>query len=94
MTVSEMIQRLERIRDEEGDLEVRMTYQPNYPLQSHIRGIATSSEIADAKFEDEEPGSVPEDAYQDEIEPVCYIVESSQVYDTPYGPREAFSAAW
>ena len=57
MTVSEMISRLERIREEEGDLEVRMTYQPNYPLQSHIRGIATSSEIADAKFEDEEPGS-------------------------------------
>ena len=49
MTLGELIERLEEIRDDLGeDLEVRMAYQPNYPLTATLGAITTlNAEVLD-----------------------------------------------
>ena len=80
MTVRELKERLE---DYSEDAEIRIAHQPNYPLQSHVRGICSDGEARDLDI-DEAPGD----------QEVVYVVESCQVRDTPYAPRGAFDAAW
>lgn len=41
MTLDELIDRLQEIRDEHGDVEVRGVFQPNYPLLADISAVTT-----------------------------------------------------
>ena len=55
MTVNEMIERLQELADGGmGDSELRLATQPNWPLQSHVGGIAAQEPEED----DTEPGVV------------------------------------
>lgn len=74
MTVKELHDLLIELVDDEhfATTEVRMTYQPNWPLQSHIKGVY-----------------VP-DCNDDPRTNAIFIVDGGQVYETPYGPKEAW----
>lgn len=86
MTVRELKEVLEDFND---DAEVRIAEQPSYPLQSTIRGCCTDREARER--DEEEYGEGNEPGGSDDI---VFIVEGSQVYDTPYAPRGAFDAAY
>ena len=74
MRLSELIQQLEDIQNcIDGDPEVRIASQPNYPLQSTIYGAVSSDDVLDAEDMNDE-------------EKVVWIVERSQCRD-PYAPR-------
>lgn len=73
MKVSELIAMLE---DCDPNAEVRLATQPNYPVQSHLRGVA---------MDDSEDA----DGFPAEGE-VVYLVEGSQDYDHPYAPSWVF----
>ena len=57
MTVNEMIERLQEAADDGfGECEVRLAFQPNWPLQYTVAGIATPDDESRAQGEpDEEP---------------------------------------
>jgi hypothetical protein len=87
MTVNEMIERLqEAVDDGFGECEVRLAFQPSWPLQFEIGGVATPDDESRATSEpDEEPNGVSS---------VVYITEGSHPRDdSPYAPSWAFAAA-
>lgn len=102
MTVMQLIEYLEAlVEDDEGlaDAEVRVATQPNYPLQSHLRGVATLHK-AIIENNGQEPcdhGYYNCDACEEEAidghDDIVYLVEGSQVYDDPYAMRELWDVA-
>jgi hypothetical protein len=81
MTVNEMIERLQEIAENgSGDCELRLAFQPSWPLQFTIGGIAE----LDDPSSDEEPADAP----------VVYITEGGHPDDdSPYAPAWAFDTA-
>lgn len=83
MTLGELIERLEELRDDVGDdAEVRLMTQPNWPFENSIRGLTTAEEIA--RSDEDEDGD-------DEVEVdenVVYIVEGGQI---GYGSKNAWN---
>lgn len=77
-TVNDLIRALEDIRDEDeanGDLEVRIAYQPSWPLQGHLsRDVAVRRQGGHHKAETK----------------CVYVLESGQVSDAPYAPSGIF----
>ena len=51
-TVDRLIERLTEVSEEgKGEWEVRIAMQPNYPLQSHLKGVAhCEEELPDVVF--------------------------------------------
>ena len=87
MTVNELRERLQDAADEGfGQCEVRLAFQPNWPLQMMVAGIATPDDASRAMGEpDEEP---------DDAGSVVYITEGGHpTDDSPYAPAWAFAAA-
>jgi len=64
----------------DGDCEVRLQTQSNYPLENHVRGVVLASELADG--DDSSPLLDDGDVF--------YIVEGSQI---GYGHESAFEMA-
>ena len=87
MTVNEMIERLHEVAEDGfGECEVRLAFQPNWPLQFTVGGIATP--------EDESRGMGEPDEEPDDAASVIYIVEGDHPRDdSPYAPAWAFAAA-
>lgn len=83
MIVREMI---ERLGEYDQDAEVRIASQPSYPLQSTVRGVCSMDEVREYSTDDLDDSNSPE-------ENVVFIVEASQVYETPYAPRDCFEVA-
>jgi hypothetical protein len=78
MTVNEMIERLQEVAEEGmGEFELRLAFQPGWPLQFEVGGLATPEETRD---EDGRPE-------------VVYLVEGAHPEDTPYAPQWAFENA-
>jgi len=78
MNVSELIERLE---DMDPDAEVRIAFQPSWPLQYRLGDeIVGEDEISDA----EETGD--DEEQPDPVRGVVYLSEGGQVYDEPYLP--------
>lgn len=91
MTLNELIERLEDYRTEfgNGDVEVRLMTQQNWPFENGIYGITSGQEInnEDDEFEDGDDlydGDASEDA-------VVYIVEGGQL---GYGTKRAWDTAY
>jgi hypothetical protein len=82
MTVNEMIERLQEVAENgSGDRELRLAFQPSWPLQFTIGGIAEPEEPS--------PNEEPADAA-----PVVYIAEGGHPSDdSPYAPAWAFDTA-
>jgi hypothetical protein len=86
MTVSELIERLEEYRLIHGDdCEVRLQTQENWPFENDINGLCSADELAASC------GDCDEDDQAEEIEPVVYLVEGSQL---GYGTKAAWEAAY
>jgi hypothetical protein len=82
MTLNELIEALQDIALEDelnGERDVRLATQPNYPLQSTVRGVCTSREAHD---DPDDPDDDPDDC--------IYIVEGFQIRERPYAPNGAF----
>jgi len=78
MTVAELIEPLQEAADDGlGECEVRLAFQPNWPLQFHVGGIAVPEES-----DDEAPET-----------PVVYVVEGTPIHESPYAPSWVFGAA-
>lgn len=78
MTLSEMIDHLTMLRDELGDRdpEVRIAYQPSWPLRANVANIAPI-EMDD---EDEDPTFV------------WIAASEAPYGENPYAPRKAWEA--
>lgn len=73
MKVRELLELLEGV---DGEAEVRIVHQPNYPLEARLGGVRLHSESVDQDG-DEDP----------EGEEIVYLVEGSHV---GYGKRWVF----
>jgi len=56
MNVSDLIAELERILEQDGDLEVLLAIQPHYPLAHHLAAVTTDLEARD---EDDAENATP-----------------------------------
>lgn len=86
MTVNEMIERLQDVAEDGfGKCELRLAFQPNWPLQFTIAGITIPDDESRSMGEpDEEP---------DDAASVVYLVEGGHpTDDSPYAPAWAFAA--
>lgn len=82
MTVNEMIERLQEVAESgSGDCELRLAFQPSWPLQFTIGGIA-------------EPEDPSRDVESVDAASVIYIVQGDHPSDdSPYAPAWAFDTA-
>ena len=82
MTVNEMIERLQEIAEDGlGDREIRLAFQPSWPLQFVVGGIAT------AEDEEEHDG---DDDQAPAADAAVYITEGNHPDDSPYAPAWVF----
>lgn len=87
MTVQELKNLLEQAIEQGcGDMEVRFTYQENYPLQDTVAG-GWAACLAETGFESDE--DVEELAVLEKLGHF-YLVSGGQDRDMPYGPKRAF----
>lgn len=81
MTISEMIAQLEEQLENEGDIEVRIMSQPNWPFEYEIEGLISRKEIAERNYD-------PADDEPEDKEPSCvFVLEGRQVC---YGNKDAW----
>jgi hypothetical protein len=82
LTVNELIERLQEVAEGgSGDRELRLAFQPSWPLQFTIGGVA-------------EPEDASPDEDQVDAASVIYIVEGNHPSnDSPYAPAWAFETA-
>lgn len=89
MNISELIEQLQAVLEDEGDLDVRIAMQPSWPLAANVAAVVTDK-AARANDEDAMPND--EDARN-----VVWIAASSSVgySENPYAPRGAWAeASW
>jgi hypothetical protein len=83
MRVGELIERLQQFDE---DAEVRLAFQPSWPLQFEIKGVASLREA-----ERQEP---EEDQTEEREDDIIYIVEGSHPHkDSPYANRNLWDVA-
>lgn len=91
MTVNELIELLEQVRDDydAGERELRFAYQKSYPLMDEVAGVCVpptpepvTAEQNEADDEDEE-----ESEWDEKYAQYVYIVSDGQDYKMPYAPR-------
>jgi hypothetical protein len=86
MTVNKMIECLQQAAESGyGDCEVRLAFQPHWPLQFTVAGITTPDDEADSREPDEDG--------DDELQQAVYIVEGRCPSASPYAPKWVFEAA-
>jgi len=81
MTVTKLIEALQELEYEYGDAEVRLAFQPSWPLQFNLsRTIVSPLDLEDEE-EDDEPAEGDEPKRS-----IVYLAEAGQPYETPYVP--------
>ena len=81
MTINELIDQLEEYRDSiDGDAEVRMMTQAQWPFEYTIAGITSGEEINTDPLDAEDDNDVEDDN-------IVYIVEGQQL---KYGSKRAW----
>lgn len=103
MTLNEMIEILESLKEElggdemkAGEVEVRIATQQSYPLQSSVYGIAR---LTEAEPRDYEEGTNPRelrdipDFVDGPPREIIYICEGNQDSDMPYANRDLWDAS-
>lgn len=89
MTIDELIERLEQMRDElGGDTEVRLMTQQNYPFENELAGATCLRDIRERDEEDGDGEDDPE-VFEAEGDPaeVVYLLEGRQL---GYGTQTAW----
>jgi hypothetical protein len=91
ITIDKLIERLEDLREEldgNGQIEVRLMHQPEWPFEYDIAGVVSSRDIRDGdpdEDEDEDESFAP----QGDADDVVYICEGRQL---GYGSKTAWAA--
>lgn len=87
MTLNDLIEELQILRDDldDGDVEVRLAMQPEYPMQHTLEAV----EVIDLAWLDTGSGRDVTDDPDHEPERVVYLVEGGQVDGAPYLPEAA-----
>lgn len=80
MTVSELI---EMLQQHDGDAEVRIATQPNYPMALSVDGVA--SLYGEADYDDEDGDQTTEG--------VVWIATGECLLENPYAPSGVWDAA-
>ena len=91
MTIDELIERLEQMRDElGGDTEVRLMTQQNYPFENELAGATCLRDIRERDADDGDGEDDPE-VFEAEGDPaeVVYLLEGRQL---GYGTQTAWLA--
>lgn len=98
MTISELIENLEELRDEYGDeTEVRFASQPRYPFEyeiSEVVGVSAEAEREVLRLEMSLEGATPEEIEEElsdveDTDPIVYLAEGSQIGYLPEAATEA-----
>jgi hypothetical protein len=87
ITIDKLIERLEYLREEldgNGDIEVRLMHQPEWPFEYSIAGVISSRDIR-VGDPDEDESFAP----QGDADEVVYICEGRQL---GYGSKNAWAA--
>ena len=64
MNLNELIEMLEELRETEGGAEVKIAYQPNYPLCAYLAGVTYidgTVYLAASEMDEYAPGAVYEE---------------------------------
>jgi hypothetical protein len=91
ITIDKLIERLEDLREEldgNGDIEVRLMHQPEWPFEYDIAGVVSTRDIHDGdpdEDDDEDESFAPEG----DTDEVVYICEGRQL---GYGSKAAWAA--
>ena len=88
MTIDELIERLDQMRDElGGDTEVRLMTQQNYPFENELAGATCLRDIRERDADDGDGEDDPE-VFEAEGDPaeVVYLLEGRQL---GYGTQTA-----
>lgn len=99
MTLNDLIEYLEDIRDQydAAEHQVRIAYQPTYPLRAAPSVVQHDRDVQRASLEDEDPGEDPDmtldEAVEEASSDIVWIATGGSLpYDeNPYAPREAFN---
>jgi hypothetical protein len=87
ITIDKLIERLEDLREEldgNGQIEVRLMHQPEWPLEYDIAGVVSSRDIRE-----DDPDEDESFAPQGDADDVVYICEGRQL---GYGSKTAWAA--
>jgi hypothetical protein len=81
MTVAELIQLLEQYDE---DAEIRVAFQPSWPLRARVQNVIASDEVVDEDDEDEDPAAADQRG-----ENIVWIAvdQVSQYDENPYAPK-------
>lgn len=82
MTVEDLIEQLKLLPP---GAEVRIAYQPSWPLQVKLAGLAYQSPV-DGEIYPAEDALTSESDHEDE-QGIVFLVEGESPYDQPYAPR-------
>tara|TARA_Y100001973_G_C5209218_1_gene344280 strand:+ start:22209 stop:22499 length:291 start_codon:yes stop_codon:yes gene_type:complete len=75
------------IGDGDGDLEVRIMEQENWPFECEVSAVATREEIVDELGDDEQADECAEDSDDDDNDNYLYIIDGEQLR---YGMKSAW----
>jgi hypothetical protein len=90
ITIDKLIERLEDLREEldgNGDVEVRLMHQPEWPFEYDIAGVVSSRDIRDGE-PDEDENEDESFTPQGNADEVVYICEGRQL---GYGSKTAWA---
>lgn len=89
MNVGELMAILEQFDE---NTEVRLMFQPNYPLQFTLYGVYEDQGVPHPEDYDDLPKEeVAEFIAKNTKEPIIYLLEGDHPYDdSPYGTRKAW----
>jgi len=89
MKISELIDHLTTALEDNGDREVLIAYQPNWPLAAGVANVYDPADDDDDRDEDDPDESAPSDRDAS----VLWIAASTNAgYDqNPYAPRAAWA---
>jgi hypothetical protein len=105
MNITELIELLTEVAENNPEAEVRLATQPNWPLAYHLGGVASTQDLVEHELENGEPFECEEhqeyhcheclqrEILEDQEGDVVWLVEGGSLYNKPYAPRKAWEAA-
>lgn len=99
MTLDELIEQLTEMRDRQnGDVEVRIAYQPSWPLAGYVANVAYVDGDPDDRCETHSPNIWCEECEPEDEDKKAHvwIATSGTVNhdESPYAPRAAWGSDW
>lgn len=95
--VNNLVEEAEKNDKDPDKIEIRAAFQPSYPLQGIIAGIATPEDIwedyKEQRLEKGRPLDAEEEAEGDKDDDNTMFIVIEQASDHPYAPRGCWNVA-